>query len=96
MKEEQIEIKLTEEQQIIELGRLAKECLENESFQAIMEETGKELQADFAKLTPLDRDDFTVLSAKRELFNKILRHFNSFVKSGEDAKAGIKQEAGLI
>ena len=52
MKKEIPEIELTEDQQMIELGRLAKDCLENEAFQSIMESAGHGLQEEFKTLTP--------------------------------------------
>lgn len=96
MKEQQVEINLSEEAQIIELGRLAGDCLENEAFQAIMEGIGEEIQEEFKHLKPTDQLDFTVLAAKRELFNRVIGQFNSFKNHGEEVKKGLKEYGGLV
>jgi len=96
VRDQQVEIDLTEEQQIIELGRLAGECLENEAFQAIMEGIGKDLQSGFNNLKPTDKDDFTVLAAQRVLFNRILSHFQAYKEHGKEIQTTAKREAGLV
>ena len=96
MNEQQVNVELSEDQQIVELGRLAGECLENEVFQAVMEGVGTDLQADFNKLKPTDKEDFTVVAAKRELFNQIIGQFNGIKAHGEEVKKGLKADGGLI
>ena len=90
------EIELTEEQQVLELARLAGECLENEAFQEIINGIAKDLQGQLNRLEPNDTKDFTVLASKRDLLNQILGHFQTFKAEGEKVKAGIKKDGGLI
>lgn len=96
MKEQQVEINLSEEDQMIEMGRLAGECLENEAFQTIMHGAGEDLQKKFNELKPQDQFDFTVAAAQREIFNQIIGEFNAYKNHAEELKKGLKREAGLV
>jgi len=90
------DLKLTEQQQLIENGQLARELLSNRIFQEKITGEIAFFRKAVDELEPHDGAAFPIIQAAKKYLMLFLKSIEAVDKAGQDAEKGLKQEGGLL
>ncbi len=90
------EIKLSEQQQLIENGQLAKEVLDNPIFQEKINGNIEFFTNTLLELEPHDGAAFPIIQGGRKYLKAFLNDIEAVAQAGQDAENEFKEDGGLI